>query len=166
MIGCSVEMAASISTAGKIGKIGTDPSSIEWFKSYLTRTQVVKFDNTISQSLSVKTGIGQGTILGPLLFMFYINDITATLNHLKLNMYADDCILYSSGNEWGRMKEIIQPELDDVTVWCEHKRLKLNVNKSDLLIIGYRSKLGKIDHNNSVKISGVPLKNVDKYKYL
>ena len=149
-----------------MSKIGFDQPTIRWFKSYLTRTQVVKFNNSLSQKLPVKTGIGQGTILGPLLFIFYINDITSTLKHLKLNMYADDCILYSSGNDWDRMKQIIQPELDDVIIWCEHNRLRLNVHKSDSLLFGSRSKLGKIDYKNCVKISGTSLKNVDKYKYL
>ena len=62
--------------------------------------KVVKFNDDISDELTVKTGIGQGTILGPLLFIFYINDIVSVLDVLKINMYADDCILYTSGNDW------------------------------------------------------------------
>ena len=98
------------------------------------------------------------------MFIFYINDITATLNHLKINKYADDRILYSSGNEWNQMNQIIQPELDGVSNWCD--RLKLNVKKSNSLMFGSRSKKGKIDYKNCVQISDPPLKNVDKYKYL
>ena len=150
----------------KLAKIGFDQNSLDWFKSYLTRTQLVKFDNVVSNKLSVKTGIGQGTILGPLLFIFYINDITTVLDHLKVNMYADDCILYSSGNEWNRMMLKIQPELDNVSNWCDHNRLKLNIQKSNSLMFGSRSKLGKIDYDNHVQISGIPLKNVSKNKYL
>ena len=150
----------------KMSKIGVDRLTLNWFRSYLTRTQVVKFNDTISSKLSVKTGIGQGTILGPLLFIFYINDLTSTFNHLKINMYADDCILYSIGNDWNRMKELIQPELDDIGTWCEHNRLKLNVDKSNSLMFGSRSKLAKINYENYVKFSGISLKNVNKFKYL
>ena len=84
-------------------KIGFSENCKAWFKSYLTRTQVVKFDNTLSSQRSVITGIGQGTILGPLLFIFYINDLTSVIQDLKINMYADDCILCTSGNNWNTM---------------------------------------------------------------
>ena len=82
-----------------MSKIGFCNNSIGWFKSYLTRTQVVKFDKDISAEIPVQTGIGQGTILGPILFIFYINDIISVIRRLKMIMYADDCILYTSGND-------------------------------------------------------------------
>ena len=80
-------------------------------------------------------------------------------------MYADDCILYSSGNDWNRMSQIIQLELDKIHAWCTHNRLKLNVKKSKTLIIGSRSKLGRVDYNCTLKLLGNVLNFVDKYKY-
>ena len=127
---------------------------------------MVNYNNNVSRSLVVKTGIGQGTILGPLLFIFYINDITSVINNVKINMYADDCVLYSSGNDWNRMTLKIQPELDNIHEWCEYNRLKLNVDKSKSLTFGSKSKLRKIDQNKHVQISNNLLQNVDKYKYL
>ena len=59
----------------KFAYIGFAQTTIDWFKSYLTRTQTVRFNYQLSDELSIKTGIGQGTILGPLLFLYYINDI-------------------------------------------------------------------------------------------
>ena len=73
-------------------KIGFSENTIRWFKSYLSRTQIVKFKDCLSPSMVVRSGIGQGTILGPLIFIFYINDIVTTTGNLKINMYADDCI--------------------------------------------------------------------------
>ena len=81
-------------------------------------------------------------------------------------MYANDCVLYSLGNDWNRMKEIIQPKPDDISNWCEHYRLTLNVSKLDSLIFRSRSKLGKIDYKNCITISNTSLKNVSKFKYL
>ena len=82
----------------KMYKIGFDDRSLTWFRSYLTWTQQVKFENIISPKVPVKTGIGQGTILGPLFFIFYINNKVSVINNLKINMYTDDCFLYISVN--------------------------------------------------------------------
>ena len=110
-----------------------------WFHSNLTRTQVVKFESNVSNELNVQTGIGQGTILGPLLFIFY--DLLSVLDVLKVNMYADDCMLYTSGNEWHRMSKKIQPELENIHEWCTSNRLRLNIDKAKILDFGSRSKL-------------------------
>ena len=150
----------------KFSKIGFTDHSLEWFRSYLDRTQVVKFNDNISDELKVRTGIGQGTILGPLLFIFYINDIISVLDVLKINMYADDCILYTSGNDWKRMCQKIQPEMDNMHSWCISNRLQLNVNKSKVLIFGSRNKLQRVDYNCKIILGTQPLKFTDKYKYL
>ena len=126
----------------------------------------MKYNNTLSTVKNVRTGIGQGTILGPILFIFYINDLTTVLHDVKINMYADDCILYCSGNDWDRMHLRIQPEVDAVHEWFSMNRLKLNIKKSSSLIIGLRSKLSKIDLQKRICIDGVPLKFVDSYRYL
>ena len=101
----------------KMSKIGFCNNSIAWFKSYLSRTQVLKFDNNVSTELPVQTGIGQGTVLGPILFIFYINDIISVIRTMKINMYADDCILFTSGNDWQKMLEKMQPEIDNIQRW-------------------------------------------------
>ena len=82
----------------KFAKIGFTDLTLKWFKSYLTRTQSVRYNDQLSEELAIKTGIGQGTILGPLLFIFYINDLVQTKGTLKINLYADDCILFKIGN--------------------------------------------------------------------
>ena len=149
-----------------MSKIGFSEHTCNWFRSYLNRTQVVKFDNILSSELNVQTGIGQGTILGPLIFIFYINDIVSVLDVLKVNMYADDCILYTSGNEWNRMSQKIQPELDNIHEWCTANRLRLNIDKSKMLIFGSRSKLQKIDYESKISLGNQSLSFTDKYKYL
>ena len=150
----------------KLSHLGFNRHAITWFRSYLTRTQVVKFGPVVSHSLSFITGSGQGTIIGPLLFIFYINDIISCIKTLKINMYADDCILYTSGNDWNKRLQKIQPEMNDVQFWCTANKLKLNVSKSMVLIITSRHKLGKIDYSNEVKMGNQSLQFTDKYKYL
>ena len=60
-------------------------------------------------------------------------------------MYADDCILYTSGNDWNRMIYKVQPEISNVHKWCTLNRLKINVSKSKILLVGTRHKLGNVD---------------------
>ena len=150
----------------KMAKIGFTGSSLKWFESYLVRTQTVRFDGNISAKLNVKTGIGQGTILGPLIFIFYVNDLISVMNNFKVNMYADDCILFSSGNDWKKMISKMQPELDKIHEWCLHNRLQINVKKSKSILIGSRTKLSNVDYTKLLKLGNNTLQFVDKYKYL
>ena len=150
----------------KLAKIGFSYTSLAWFKSYLNRTQTVRFNDTISKPLSCITGIGQGTILGPLIFIFYINDVVQAKGNLMLNMYADDCILFKSGNNWNLMCDSIQLDLDNINSWCVRNRLKLSESKSELLHIGSIQKLGLVDRNRNINLGNVPLQFVDRYKYL
>ena len=76
-------------------------------------------------------------------------------------MYADDSILYTSGNEWDRMILKVQLEIDSI-----QNRLKLNIKNSKTLVYGSRNKSGKIHYTNKLYIDGIALDFVDKYKYL
>ena len=81
-------------------------------------------------------------------------------------MYADDCILYTSGNDWNRMRYKIQPELDNIHVWCTSNRLRLDIDKSKILVFGSRSKLTKFDYHQHISLGDTPLKLTCKYKYM
>ena len=120
----------------------------------------------MSDELSIKTGIGQGTILGPLLFIFYINDIINVKGILKINMYADDCILFKSGNNWNNMSVTTQRDLDAIHHWCERNRLKVSTTKSKCLLFGLRGKLAKVDYQKMLNLSDSLLPFVNSYKYL
>ena len=96
----------------KLKAVGCDNIVLKWFTRYLDRKQVVTYNDIQSSVSSVPTGIGQGTILGPLIFIFYINDIVEKLFFVKISMYADDCVLYMSGNNWDVIRNKIQEDLD------------------------------------------------------
>ena len=84
---------------GKLKAIGFDSTAIDWMKSYLeAREQVVDINGTMSSPLPVNCGVPQGSILGPLLFLLYINDMNAACN-CKLFLFADDSALLISGEE-------------------------------------------------------------------
>ena len=66
------------------------------------------FNNITSECTIVESGIGQGTIVGPLIFLLYINDLVRSLPDVHVNMYADDCILYTTGNTWNQLHARLQ----------------------------------------------------------
>ena len=84
--------------------MGLDSACVKWFRSYLTnRHQVVILQNVLSDSLPIKCGVPQGSILGPLLFMCYINDMCTCVNDSKLLLYADDSVVMYSGSNVMRL---------------------------------------------------------------
>ena len=87
----------------KFRKIGFSPRCIAWFRSYLTRNQYVSIKENYSSIIEVKAGIAQSTVLGPLLFIFYINDIFTTIQRSSLTLFADDCVIYYSANTWNHI---------------------------------------------------------------
>ena len=139
---------------------------VKWYKSYFTRTKIVKVNDKVSQTLAVATGIGQGTILGPLIFIFYINDVLRHLGTLRVNMYADDCLIYKIGNNWERMVPLIQDGLDCFQTWCVDNCLKLNVVKSKSLVIGTSYKLSGLNIDNRFHLNNNLLNTVHSYNYL
>ena len=119
----------------KLRSTGLSDISLKWFESYLERTQCVYYDNNLSAVLHTNSGIGQGTILGPILFILYINDIVNEIGGARINMYADECILYYSGNNWERVHSVLQQSLSNMSSWFDKNALKLNVKKSKCLVI-------------------------------
>ena len=145
---------------------GVSQRALKWFRSYFTRTQAVRFNNAISRTLDVNTGIGQGTILGPLIFVFYINDVIRKMTDLRVNMYADDCLIYSVGNNWSMLRPKLQQGLNDFYEWSYDNCMKLNIGKSKALMIGSNHKLSGINFENKFTLNGEVVHYVNDYNYL
>ena len=95
----------------KLQAIACNSQVIAWMKSYLTgRKQVVSVNGTISESASITCGVPQGSILGPLLFLVYINDMKTSVK-CKLLLYADDAALIVSGKHVHTIEQTLSSEL-------------------------------------------------------
>ena len=125
----------------------------EWLKSYLKdRKQFVQIDECASTLLNVTCGVPQGSILGPKLFILYINDICNASTSLEFILFADDTNVFYSGVDIQTICECISRELDKLHVWLSVNKLSLNVDKTNFILFGNRKNIDNvcISMNNSI----------------
>ena len=111
----------------------------EWFKSYLTnRQQCVCINDSASKTLPVLSGVPQGSVLGPILFLIYVNDLPATVTNTKLLLFADDAKIYKSiANPTDVL--LLQEDLNLLNSWSINNHLNFNVNKCIFLSFNAKS---------------------------
>ena len=137
--------------------------TLDWFSSYLSdRAQVCKINNTTSSLKYIKCGVPQGSNLGPLLFLLYINDLPQCLNTSIPAMFADDTHISVSGENREEIENCLNMELENIHRWLQINKLTLNVDKTEYMMIGSRQKLASTATENSVKleINGKVIKRV------
>lgn len=130
-------------------------NSVALIKSYLTgRSQSVSIGNRLSSSLFTHRGVPQGSILGPLLYSIYSNDIAKVVNFSKIHMYADDLQLYISTplNRMVVCADNLNKDLDNINAWAMANGLTLNPNKSKCVII--RNNKLSIPDNFNIMLAG------------
>ena len=120
----------------KLELLGVRGICHSWFVSYLkNREQFVKIGKVESTKQSIQWGVPQGSILGPTLFLVYVNSISKLKLKSKIKLYADDTILVYSDVSVNTIKENIKNDLNIVEQWlCSHK-LSLNIKKSSYMFI-------------------------------
>ena len=130
----------------KLEFYGVSDSPGKLLESYLSnRKQYVVFDDINSQVLDIKTGVPQGSILGPLLFLIYINDIVKSSNFFKFILFADDTTIIAPININNKeTASIINMELDKIITWLKHNKLSLNISKTKFCIFH------KVQHKISI----------------
>ena len=97
-----------------------------------------------------------------------INDVVKNLPDVHINMYADDCMLYTTANNWNHVYARLQESLSHFDGWCMQNNMVLNVSKSKCLVIGSRQKLSRIDYkyNHKLDVRNISLEYVKKFLYL
>jgi hypothetical protein len=115
----------------KLEKVGMRGKILQILKSYLNdRISFVKLGNTLSDELSCKDGVPQGSVLGPLLFLIYVNDLNDELNNENVILFADDIFLLSVHKNYDEMSQNLQLQLDKISLWCSVNEVFISEEKT------------------------------------
>ena len=151
---------------GKLERYGVRDSELRWFVSYLAgRMQFCRVNGTDSRVNTVNIGVPQGSCLGLLLFLVYINDLPKVIENCTVAMYADDAVLYYRGASLDQLNETISKDLERLDNWLKGNKLSLNVVKTVSINILSRQKHQKILGELDLKIFGTTIKNVKETNY-
>jgi hypothetical protein len=142
----------------KLYKYGIRGNSNNWFKSYLlNRKQYVTVNNIKSSLLHVNSGIPQGSNLGPLLFILYINDMCHSAPNATFIHYADDTTISITDHDQFNLVHTVNNALQSIDVWLQCNKLSLNIGKTYYLL--FSNKINSLP--SDIKIRNIPIKELD-----
>jgi hypothetical protein len=148
----------------KLNNMGVRGVALNWFENYLTnRKQYVKIDNAKSDTHTLNYGVPQGSVLGPLLFLIYVNDIN-TNNDNNILCFADDTTIFVTSSSPRELYLKANESLNKVYNWFCANKLKLNATKTNYMIISPR-KLN-LSNNTNLKIGNQCISQVTSAKFL
>ena len=151
----------------KLSSYGVKGNAYDLLASYLDkRTQKCAVNGVLSKSCTLTCGIPQGTILGPLLFLLYINDLPNCLSVSQPRMYADDTHLTYADNDICSIEASLNQDLSNINRWLIANKLTLNMTKTKFMLIGSRQKLSSLAVLPALEINGTQLNRINFTKSL
>ena len=125
----------------KLKALGLGDDIMNWFSSYLSdRQQLVDVSGTKSTMANITCGVPQGSILGSLLFLIYVNDMSSATKN-KLLLYADDSCILVSGQNKCQIEQALSQDLNEVSQWLIDNKLSLHLGKTESILFGTKHKL-------------------------
>ena len=138
---------------------------MDLFRSYLCgRSQYVTVNGHVSDSLSITCDVPQGSVLRPLLFLIYVNDLSSISKILEFYLFADDTSIYFESDNLLTLQKIVNRELRKVKKWLETNRLALNISKTNYVI--FCSSTTVINEFIRIKVGSKTINQVNYVKYL
>ena len=150
----------------KLSSLGLDEAAVAWMKSYLAhRKQRVLANGIYSPYLPITQGVPQGSVLGPLFYIVYANDLPDIIKNCEIALYADDTVLYTASKSFDLSLQRMQADLDNLSGWCRLNGIRVNTEKSKVMVFGSPQKLKDLPPLE-LKLDDVLLHAVTSYKYL
>lgn len=147
----------------KLRTYGIRGIALDWLSSYLeNRQQYVEYSNITSECLRIQCGIPQGSVLGPKLFILFLNDICDISNIFKFVLFADDTNFYSSGDNLNNLLMSMEQEMVKLKKWFDINKLSLNLKKTKFMIFSKRKK----PENIVLSMAGTNIERVAEIRFL
>ena len=148
----------------KLEHYGIRGNALKWFQSYLSgRTQYVTVNGHVSDPLPISSGVPQGSVLGPLLFLIYVNDLPNVSKVMQFYLFADSTSICFDSDNLFNLQNIVNRELKKVRKWLEANRLALNIDKTNYVI--FHSPTTEVDSFVIIKLDSKPISRVNSIKY-
>ena len=149
----------------KLEHYGIRGTANNWFKSYLfDRKQFLSINGHISNQASVKYSTPQGSVLDPLLFLIYINDLNLAIKFCKVHYFVDDTNLLHFSKSVNKLNKYINLDMKNLTDWLNANKISLNVKKTELVI--FKQKKKKLECLIRIKLSKERLHPSNSVRYL
>lgn len=147
----------------KLNSLGIKGKELEWFNSYIRgRIQRTRIDEVVSEARDVSLGVPQGTTLGVILFLIYINDIEKVVKRSSILLFADDTLLYSICDTKQQCIDNINFDLNNLDKWFKMNKMKLNIDKSKCMVLN-----SNFNDNDKIHINNDnDIEVVNEFKYL
>ena len=137
----------------KLSKYGVNDIELKWFESDLSnRHQCCYLNRARSKMREIKVDVPQGSCLGPLLFLIYINDLPLVLKHATPSIFADDTQMATSSYKISKLQNQLAEDIENVIQWMADNKLSLNVLKTDFIIVGPRSQMRDLEETLCITI--------------
>ena len=148
----------------KLKLYGFDTQSLALMRNYITtRTQVTTVNGNTSSSRNVECGTAQGSILGPLIYIIYVNDVLNVLDcENDIFLYADDMLIISRDKNVDQMIVALQGKMDNIFSWCQSNRLTKNQGKTKYMVISSMD----VKLSCGISIGDQTIRRVKQYEYL
>ena len=150
----------------KLSQLNLDDSVLSWVRSYLScRSQRVYANGVCSSAMTVTQGVPQASVLGPLFYIIYANDLSHIIKNCHVAMYADDTVLYSANKDFGKSAADLQSDLNLLSDWCSTKGITANTEKTKIMVFGNQNTMRSLPPFD-IRFGDAPLLVVQSYKYL
>ena len=152
----------------KLSSYGIDGKELTWFEDYLfNRSAQVSYNDVLSEAQQLKSGVPQGSILGPLLFVLFFNDITDVIE-TNIVKYADDTVIYWADKDVTNLSKILTDEMKKLEKWMDENELILNAKKgkTEVLVFGTAQRLKRQSEEICIRYKGTKINAATSYRYL